>query len=135
MTNARKGADLGRDPRFRADIAQVVHTHLNDEATLLVVEWWTPTHGLRRMERECDAGLRQVGADEQDGPGSGRRVGAMVPEWLVTAWASSRDAQVPRVGQLARLGSTQAQKAAGHIALEPPSTIARRAKGYECDDP
>jgi Pyridoxamine 5'-phosphate oxidase len=38
--------------RFRADIAEVVHTHLNDAATLLVVEWWTPTHGLRRVERE-----------------------------------------------------------------------------------
>jgi hypothetical protein len=38
--------------RFRADIAGVVHTHLNAEATLLVVEWWTPAHGLRRIERE-----------------------------------------------------------------------------------
>jgi hypothetical protein len=38
--------------RFQADIAEVVHTHLNDEATMLVVEWWTPTHGLRRVERE-----------------------------------------------------------------------------------
>jgi hypothetical protein len=37
---------------FRADIASVVHTHLNDEATMLVVRWWTPTHGLRRIERE-----------------------------------------------------------------------------------
>jgi hypothetical protein len=104
MLNARKGADLRRDPRFalhsatvdpiegseaqwpgeakisgraiaagpavegptvegptvegpdsdlfHADIAEVVHTHLNDEATLLVVEWWTPTHGLRTVERE-----------------------------------------------------------------------------------
>jgi hypothetical protein len=94
MPNARKGADLRRDPRFalhsatvdpaegseaqwpgeakisgravaagpitegppgdrvRADIAEVVHTRLNDEATKLVVEWWTPTHGLRRVERE-----------------------------------------------------------------------------------
>jgi Pyridoxamine 5'-phosphate oxidase len=94
MPNARKGADLRRDPRFalhsatvdpvegaeakwpgeakisgramaagpitdgpegdkfRADIAEVVHTHLNDEATLLVVEWWTPARGLRRVERE-----------------------------------------------------------------------------------
>jgi hypothetical protein len=94
MPNARKGADLGRDPRFalhsgtvdpvegseaqwpgeakisgraiasrasagatdgarfHADIAAVVHTHLNEEATLLVVEWWMPTHGLRRIERE-----------------------------------------------------------------------------------
>jgi hypothetical protein len=94
MPNARKGADLCRDPRFAlhsatvdpvegseaqwpgeakisgrathvgpttegpdgdlfyADIAEVVHTHLNVEATKLVVEWWTPTHGLRRIERE-----------------------------------------------------------------------------------
>jgi Pyridoxamine 5'-phosphate oxidase len=99
MPNARKGADLRRDPRFalhsatvdpiegaeaqwpgeakisgralragsttegpvsadadgdsfRADIAEVVHTHLNDEATMLVVEWWTPANGLRKVERE-----------------------------------------------------------------------------------
>jgi hypothetical protein len=38
--------------RFRADIAEVVHTHLNEEATLLVIEWWTPTGGLRRVDRE-----------------------------------------------------------------------------------
>ena len=38
--------------RFQADIAEVVHTHLNNEATMLVVEWWTPAHGLRRIERE-----------------------------------------------------------------------------------
>jgi Pyridoxamine 5'-phosphate oxidase len=37
---------------FYADIAEVVHIHLNVEATKLVVEWWTPTHGLRRIERE-----------------------------------------------------------------------------------
>ncbi len=85
MSNARKGADLLRDPRFalhsatvdpvegseaqwpgeakisgraiaaapitegaggdrfHADIAEVVHTHLNEEATMLVVDWWTPT--------------------------------------------------------------------------------------------
>ena len=94
MPNARKGADLRRDPRFalhsgtidpvegsegqwpgeakiagraiatgpstegsdgerfRADIAEVVHTHLNKQATMLVVEWWTPTRGLRKIERE-----------------------------------------------------------------------------------
>lgn len=94
MANARKGADLHRDPRFalhsatvdpiegaeaqwpgeakisgraiaagpitdgpegehfHADIAEVVHTHLDDKATMLVVEWWTPMHGLRRIERE-----------------------------------------------------------------------------------
>src|SRR6266702_2416334 len=38
--------------RFQADIAEVVHTHLNAKATMLVVEWWTPAHGLRRTERE-----------------------------------------------------------------------------------
>jgi hypothetical protein len=94
MPNARKGADLRRDPRFalhsatvdpvegseaqwpgeakisgqaiaagpitgtpdgdrfRADITEVVHTHLNEAATKLVVEWWTPTRGLRTIERE-----------------------------------------------------------------------------------
>ena len=36
---------------FRAEILEVVHTHLNETATMLVVEWWTPTHGLRRIER------------------------------------------------------------------------------------
>ena len=38
--------------RFYADIAEVVHTHLNEKATMLVVQWWTPAHGLRRIERE-----------------------------------------------------------------------------------
>ena len=37
---------------FRADISEVVLTPLNDAATLLVIEWWTPTHGLRKIERE-----------------------------------------------------------------------------------
>src|SRR5213596_2165072 len=35
--------------RFRADITEVVHTHLNEKATLLVVEWWTPARGLRTV--------------------------------------------------------------------------------------
>jgi hypothetical protein len=94
MPNARKGADLRKDPRFalhsatvdpvegaeaqwpgeakisgraiaagpitegpdgesfRADIAEVVHTHLNEAATMLVIDWWTPADGLRRIERE-----------------------------------------------------------------------------------
>ncbi len=38
--------------RFCADITEVVHTHLNKRGTMLVVEWWTPTHGLLRIERE-----------------------------------------------------------------------------------
>jgi hypothetical protein len=94
MPNARKGADLRRDPRFalhsattdpvtsaeaewpgeakisgraakaelaaeapdadgfHAHIAEVVHTHLDEKATMLVVEWWTPAQGLRRIERQ-----------------------------------------------------------------------------------
>lgn len=94
MVNARKTADLRRDPRFAlhsatfdpvdgaeadwpgeakisgraldagtitggpagdrfvADITEVVHTHLNEAASMLVVEWWTPEQGLRRVERE-----------------------------------------------------------------------------------
>jgi hypothetical protein len=93
MPNARKGADLIRDPRFalhsstvdpvegqeaawpgeakisgraiaagpttagphgdrfHADITEVVHIHLNEQMTRLVVEWWTPTGGLRRVDR------------------------------------------------------------------------------------
>jgi hypothetical protein len=51
--SGRAVAAAGPDgDRFLADIAAVVHTHLNDEATLLVVEWWTPTHGLRSVSRE-----------------------------------------------------------------------------------
>ncbi|MEY2419388.1 MAG: hypothetical protein QOG90_2068 [Actinomycetota bacterium] len=89
--NARKGADLKRDPRFAlhgptfhpvegkegewpgevkvagtvtltesspeadafvADIIEVAFTHLNPEATRLVVEWWTPVNGLQRVERD-----------------------------------------------------------------------------------
>lgn len=94
MPDARKGADLRRDPRFalhsatvdpvegaeaswpgeakvagravlagrpeegpagdhfHADISEVVHTHLDEAATRLVIEWWTPESGLRRVERE-----------------------------------------------------------------------------------
>jgi len=35
-----------------ADITEIVITGLNPEASKLVVEWWTPAHGLRRIERE-----------------------------------------------------------------------------------
>jgi hypothetical protein len=37
---------------FVADITEVVITGLDEEATTLVVEWWTPKHGLRRVERD-----------------------------------------------------------------------------------
>lgn len=99
MSEARKGADLRRDPRFAlhgptfhpeegkegdwpgeakiagravpvgpvtrdgpgeppdgelfvADITEVVITSLNVEDTRLVVESWTPDHGLRKVERD-----------------------------------------------------------------------------------
>jgi hypothetical protein len=37
---------------FHADIAEVVITRLNPEATLLVIESWTPHRGLRVIDRE-----------------------------------------------------------------------------------
>jgi hypothetical protein len=37
---------------FTADITEVVVTGLNAEATKLVVESWTPSRGLRRVERD-----------------------------------------------------------------------------------
>jgi hypothetical protein len=37
---------------FVADVTEVVITGLNDEATRLVVESWTPARGLRRVERD-----------------------------------------------------------------------------------
>jgi hypothetical protein len=36
---------------FVADISEVAITGLNPEATMLVVEFWTPAAGLRRVER------------------------------------------------------------------------------------
>jgi hypothetical protein len=37
--------------QYRADIAEVVVTRLNDSATMLVIEIWRPEGGLRRVER------------------------------------------------------------------------------------
>jgi len=37
---------------FLADISEVVITRLNPEATLLVIESWTPQRGLRLVDRE-----------------------------------------------------------------------------------
>ena len=45
------GGDGPEGDLFRADLTEVTHTHLDEAATMLVVEWWTPTHGLRRVER------------------------------------------------------------------------------------
>ena len=44
---AQPGADT-----FVADITEVVVTGLNDDATRLVVESWTPGRGLRKIERD-----------------------------------------------------------------------------------
>jgi len=52
VTDAGQPAEESGSDRFQAEIAEVVHTHLDEKATLLVVEWWTPAHGLRRVERE-----------------------------------------------------------------------------------
>ena len=37
---------------FVADISEVVITHLDPEATMLVIESWTPDRGLRVVERQ-----------------------------------------------------------------------------------
>lgn len=36
---------------FVADITEVVVTGLNADASMLVIEWWTPDHELQRVER------------------------------------------------------------------------------------
>lgn len=45
-----EGAPSGE--RFVADIDEVVLVHLDDEATRLIVDWWTSEHGRRTAERE-----------------------------------------------------------------------------------
>lgn len=37
---------------FRVDVTAIVHTHLDEAATVLMVDWWTPDGGLRRVERD-----------------------------------------------------------------------------------
>lgn len=46
------GSEAPDGEMFTADIDEVVVTCLDPEATRLVVEWWTPTGGRRRIERE-----------------------------------------------------------------------------------
>lgn len=48
---AVEAADEGAGDRFKADITAVVHTHLNEAATSLVVDWWTPGGGMQQVER------------------------------------------------------------------------------------
>ena len=50
---AHEGAEGAPDGElFAADITEVVITRLDDTATRLVVESWTPGRGLRRVERD-----------------------------------------------------------------------------------
>ena len=37
---------------FVTDVLEVVVTHLNDEGTKLIVDWWTPEGGRQRAERD-----------------------------------------------------------------------------------
>ncbi|HAP76221.1 MAG TPA: pyridoxamine 5-phosphate oxidase [Acidimicrobiaceae bacterium] len=52
---AGPGSETGEEgpqgDAFVADITEVVLTGLNADATMLVIEWWTPASGLRRIER------------------------------------------------------------------------------------
>src|SRR5580658_7782866 len=47
-----EGSEQPAGEMFITDIAEVVITGLNAEATRLVVESWTPERGLRRVDRE-----------------------------------------------------------------------------------
>lgn len=49
---AGEGDEVPDGEAFTADISEVVITHLNPQATRLVVEWWTPAHGLQSIERD-----------------------------------------------------------------------------------
>jgi hypothetical protein len=52
---AGRAVPAGAEPdggQFHADICEVVITRLNPEATMLVIESWTPQRGLRVTERE-----------------------------------------------------------------------------------
>ncbi len=50
--DASDGAGQPEGEAFVADISEVVLTALNDDATELMVRWWTPTDGLRTVTRE-----------------------------------------------------------------------------------
>lgn len=46
---ADDGAPSGE--MFVADVTEVVFVHLDGEATRLIIEWWTPDDGRRKVER------------------------------------------------------------------------------------
>jgi hypothetical protein len=49
---AEAGSEAPEGEQYLADITEIVITHLNDAATRLVVESWTPARGLRVVERD-----------------------------------------------------------------------------------
>lgn len=51
ITPVADGEPAPEGQQFVADIDEVVVTGLNDDATRLVIESWTPDGGLRRVER------------------------------------------------------------------------------------
>ena len=48
---AEEGGEVPEGERFVADITEVALTGLDDGATMLVIESWSPEQGLRRVER------------------------------------------------------------------------------------
>lgn len=46
-----EGEEAPDGEAFVADLTEVVLTHLDEAATMLVIESWTPERGLRRVER------------------------------------------------------------------------------------
>lgn len=50
--NGASDGDASQGEAFVADITEVVITHLNPEATRLVVESWTPERGVLVVERD-----------------------------------------------------------------------------------
>jgi hypothetical protein len=183
MPNARKGADLRRDPRFalhsatvdpvegseaqwpgeakisgrliaagpvtggpdgdrfHADIAEVVHTHLNEKATMLVVEWWTPARGLRMrgsvsdvleiggqalfegvraakaLEPRRDLGVVQVGIVATAGADELECVGVAALDLAVRE--AERLAPQPRRAAVARLARRREGHDAPGVAAQP----------------
>ena len=52
VTTDEATGEAAEGQSFIADVTEVVVTHLDEAATKLVVEWWTPEHGIRLVERD-----------------------------------------------------------------------------------
>jgi hypothetical protein len=51
VAKALDGSEGPEGEQFRADVAEVVVTSLNEEGTMLRIDSWQPGRGLRRIER------------------------------------------------------------------------------------